>query len=148
MVRTRFFVLLLFLFLFCFVFLVCVLIYSYQFESGFHCFVSVVTLKARDLTAVENTDYSIDATTVTVPDGGMTAVIVSAMADGFGEGTEQFEISIVLNAAYTVGTPSKATVYIKDVIGDETGDSTTGDGTFKKVQSKQYELSYFKHIIR
>ena len=92
----------------------------------------MVTVKARDLTAVENTDYSIDATTVTVPDDGMTAVTVSAMADGFGEGTELFEISIVLNAAYTVGTPSTATVYIRDEIRGETGDGTAGDGTFEK----------------
>ena len=56
---------------------------------------------------------------VTVPDGEMRIVTVSGMADGSNEGTELFEISIAPNAAYTIGTPSKATVYIRDITGSE-----------------------------
>ena len=108
------------------------------------------------MTAVEGTDYSLDATTVTVPDAGMAAVTVSGMTDSFVEGAELFEISIVPNAAYTLGAPSKATVYIRDVVGSETGDGTTSDS---KLAKKLYncnikikvEQSYFlfdiKHVI-
>ena len=55
----------------------------------------------------------------TIPNGQMTAVTVSGMADGSDEGTELFEISIASDAAYTIGNPSKATVYIRDIAGGE-----------------------------
>ena len=93
-------------------------------DDGTYLFV-VSVIKARDLTAIEGADYSLFATMLTVPDDETRAVTVSGMEDGLNEGTEFFEISIVANAAYNVGTPSKATVYIRDIAGTETEDEIT-----------------------
>ena len=73
----------------------------------------------RDLSTIMATDYSLDVTMVTIPSGQMKAVTVSGMADGSDEDTEIFEISLASDATYTIGTPSKATVYIRDIARSE-----------------------------
>ena len=86
-------------------------------ETDFFVFFS--GLQVRDLTTVEDSDYSLDTTMVTIPNGEMRAVTVSGIDDGSEEGIEIFEISIAPNAAYSIGTPSKVTVYIRDIDGSE-----------------------------
>ena len=46
----------------------------------------------------------------------LTPIKLSATTDSLEEGAEVFEMSITPNAAYTIVTPSKATVYITDVV--------------------------------
>ena len=113
-------------------------------SNGSDFYFVVSEIKARDLTAVEGADYLLFSTMLTVPDDETKAVTVAGMADGLNEGTELFEISIVPNTAYNVGTPSKATVYIRDIAGSEmeseTGDGTTDDSKFAKMVQLQYKL--------
>ena len=71
-------------------------------------------METRDLTA-DGTDYSLSTSTVNVPANSMAPVTVSATDDGADESSEEFEISITaIPGIYTTGTPSKATVYIKN----------------------------------
>ena len=73
-------------------------------------------METRDLTAT-GADYSLTTNPVNVPASGMAPVTVSASDDGTVEPNEEFEISITaMPSTYTVGTPSKATVYIKGTV--------------------------------
>ena len=76
-------------------------------------------LTVRDLTAKRGTDFTLDFTSLTVGAGAMSPIMVTGAADGINESGEVFELSITPDAAYTVGTPSKATVYIQDVTTDD-----------------------------
>ena len=78
-------------------------------------------MQTRDLTAT-GADYSLSTTTVNVPANNMVPVSVSAIDDGVVEPSEEFEISISpMPSTYSVGTPSKATVYIKGTVPGVTG---------------------------
>ena len=71
-------------------------------------------VETRNLSADGN-DYSLSTTTLNVPANRMAPVTVSATDDGVVEPSEEFEISITaMTSIYIVGTPSKATVYIKN----------------------------------
>ena len=93
-------------------------------------------VKSRDLTAVDGTDYALDTTTVTVPGGMMAPVTISGRVDDADEESEVFEISILSNAEYIVGSRSKATIYVKDVVmtTDEAG--ATGTADVRKYQTR------------
>ena len=66
-------------------------------------------------TATNGTDYTAIATSVTIPVGQSSAVInVAPIQDALNEGTETVIVTLSTNAAYTVGSPSTATVFIAD----------------------------------
>ncbi|XP_072037114.1 uncharacterized protein [Amphiura filiformis] len=75
-----------------------------------------VGVDITDLTTRETGDFTLDVSTVAVANFDMEAIMVSAVAElkVEGEGVEVFLLSIPDNAAYIVGKPSIATVYIKD----------------------------------
>lgn len=75
-------------------------------------------LTVRDLTAKRGTDFSLQSSNALFASFELTSsVTVAGTADLTDEGVEVFELSIATDVAYTVGTPSKATVYIQDVTG-------------------------------
>ena len=80
-----------------------------------HIILYFTGLTVRDLTAKRGTDFTLDSTSLTVGSGAMSSIMVTGTADGTEEGVEVLELSITPDAEYTVGTPSKATVYIHDV---------------------------------
>ena len=67
------------------------------------------------LTARRPDDFDLDTQTVSVVDCGLGPVVVSAVAENKveGQGIEVFLLSIIPDAAYMIGKPSIATVYIK-----------------------------------
>jgi regulation of enolase protein 1 (concanavalin A-like superfamily) len=70
---------------------------------------------SRSGTATSGTDFTALPTTVTIPIGATDAVVkVSPIQDTLVEGPETVILSVVANAAYTLGTPSSATVTIAD----------------------------------
>ncbi|XP_072021452.1 uncharacterized protein [Amphiura filiformis] len=75
-----------------------------------------VGVDITDLTTRETDDFTLDVSTVAVANFDMEPIMVSAVAElkVEGEGVEVFLLSIPDNAAYIVGKPSIATVYIKD----------------------------------
>ncbi|MBB1060845.1 putative Ig domain-containing protein [Lysobacter spongiae] len=61
-------------------------------------------------TATAGTDYTGNTTTVTIPSGSTTAIVViDPTADGAVEPDETVLLTVVPGAGYTVGTPSSAT---------------------------------------
>lgn len=66
-------------------------------------------------TATSGTDYTALGGTATIPSGASSVTLnVSPVDDTTNEGTEMVRLSISTNAAYTLGTPSSATVNIED----------------------------------
>src|SRR5262249_10313820 len=60
-------------------------------------------------------DYTTLPTSVTIPAGSASTTIdVSPVNDGITEGTETVILTLTSNAAYTIGSPSSATVNITD----------------------------------
>ena len=70
---------------------------------------------ARDVTTSSG-DYSLDTTSPATVANPSAQITLSAATDSVVEGVEVFEISISPSMGYTIGTPSKATVYITDVV--------------------------------
>lgn len=70
---------------------------------------------ARSGTAANTTDYASISTTQTIPIGASSVTVnVSPVNDSTNEGNETVILTVATNAAYTVGTPSSATVTIAD----------------------------------
>ncbi len=66
-------------------------------------------------TAVNGGDYAALPATVTIPAGSSLATLsLVPVADSLAEGDESANIRILANAAYTLGTPTAATVTIQD----------------------------------
>src|SRR5207237_6779196 len=66
-------------------------------------------------TATSGTDYTALGTSVTIPAGSASVTKnVVPVNDGVSEGTETVVLTLSSNAAYTVGSPSAATVNIVD----------------------------------
>ena len=66
-------------------------------------------------TATNGTDYTTIPTSITIPVGQSSAVInVVTIQDSLNEGTETVIVTLSTNAAYTVGSPGTATVFIAD----------------------------------
>jgi hypothetical protein len=66
-------------------------------------------------TATQATDYRSLSGSVTIPAGAALAtVIVTPVNDSLKEGPETVVIRLAANPAYTVGSPSSATVTIAD----------------------------------
>ena len=66
-----------------------------------------------------NTDYNLETTSPVAVANPSAPITLSAATDSEEEGVEVFEISIlpdISTSSYTVGSPSKAIVYIRDVI--------------------------------
>ena len=69
------------------------------------------------LTARETDDFTLSVQMVSVTNFNVAPIVVSAIADNKveDEGTEIFLLSIPDNAAYIVGQPSVATIYIEGI---------------------------------
>jgi hypothetical protein len=66
-------------------------------------------------TATSGTDYSALGSSVTIPAGATSAAVtVSPLDDALPEGNETVILTLSTSAAYTIGTPSSATVTITD----------------------------------
>jgi len=65
--------------------------------------------------ATNGTDYQSLSGSVTIPGGSSTALItVTPIDDSLMEGSESVVVQLQVNAAYTIGSPSSATVMIAD----------------------------------
>ncbi len=74
-----------------------------------------VNFSTTGSTATSGTDYTSIGTSVTIPIGQSSAVInVNPLQDALSEVTETVLVTLTTNAAYTVGSPSTATVNIAD----------------------------------
>ena len=68
-------------------------------------------------TATNGADYQAIPATVTIPAGqSSAAMLVTPIADAASEGPETVVLTLVADAAYTIGTPAAATVTIADEV--------------------------------
>ena len=104
-----------------------------------------LVLETRDLTAT-GADFSLTTNTVNVPASGMAPATILASDDGNVEPNEEFEISITaMSSTYTVGTPSKATVYIKGTVPEVATAGNTGTVDISDIPIGLDHLHILKH---
>ena len=76
---------------------------------------SLAVSLARSGTATSGTDYTALSTTFTIPPGAFSGTIdVMPLQDTNSEGNETVILTLATNAAYTVGTPSTASITLAD----------------------------------
>src|SRR6185503_15217598 len=69
--------------------------------------------------AVNGTDYDSVASSFVIPAGASSGVVVvRPIDDGSGEGSETVTVTLVANAAYTIGSSRSATMFLSDNDGD------------------------------
>lgn len=74
-----------------------------------------VSFSLTGSTALNGTDYSVIAITSTIAAGQSSSVVnINPIQDTLNEGTEIVVLTLSANAAYTIGSPSTATVSIAD----------------------------------